>query len=163
MRGSRLAIAIHSLNNLHQFLFFLGGQLFDLPFSAHGLFFCGKTFVVDQFHRPPAFGVFGASAAVVVPDSFFQVVGPSGVQRAVPTFYNICVIHTSYMYRRPGPFSQPGSPIIYVKQSAKVVYHIFCCCASCFTAAKRLSRFKAIANFQYGTLLSLLYVFFLNL
>ena len=157
MRGSRLAIAIHSLNNLHQFLFFLGGQLFDLPFSAHGLFFCGKTFVVDQFHRPPAFGVFGASAAVVVPDSFFQVVGPSGVQRAVPTFYNICVIHTSYMYRRPGPFSQPGSPIIYVKQSAKVVYHIFVAALralqppSGFPVLKRLRIFNMARYFLYYT------------
>lgn len=62
---------------------FLAAQLLDGPLPGHGGLFCGKAFPVDQGHRTPGAGVFGAPSGVVGGETLCQVIGPAGVQAAV--------------------------------------------------------------------------------
>lgn len=103
--------------------FFPGGQVFDLVFPAHRLAFGGKSLIIYQFHGSPASGILGPFFAVMVVHPFLQIVGPSGIERSVLAFYNISIIHDNLCTGSP-VLGKPGGPVIYVKQSAKVDYHI---------------------------------------
>lgn len=61
------------------------GELFDLPFAAHGLFFCAEGFVVNQSYRAAGFGVFGTFSGIVGFYALLQVGGPAGVEGIVFT------------------------------------------------------------------------------
>lgn len=68
--------------------------MLDGVFTAHGFFFGGVAFVVDQGDRAFGFGVFGAVfAAVVGFQALFQTVCPSGVKGAVGTLDDVGVVH----------------------------------------------------------------------
>ena len=86
-------------SEFHQLQLLLPGQLLDPVFPAHCLFFCGKPFVIHQLHRPFGPGIFGTCLAFIVrfhPPG--KAVCPAGVECAVCTLHDVCIVHSSLLF-----------------------------------------------------------------
>lgn len=77
---------------MYQFFFLASGQVFDGVFPAHGLFFRGKSFIIDELYRDTASGILPAASFIVYGYAFLQIVRPAGVIGIVAAFQDICVI-----------------------------------------------------------------------
>lgn len=90
---------IYHHSELHQLQLLLPGQLLDPVLPAHGLLLCGKAFVIHQLHRPFGPGIFGACFAFIMgfhPPG--KAVCPAGVERAVCTLHDVCIVHSSLLF-----------------------------------------------------------------
>ena len=77
----------------YQIQFLFSCQFFYPGFSLKCLTFCFILFIMAQFYRCAAFGVFCPLFIVVRQYSFFQVCSPSGIQRIVSTPDHINIMH----------------------------------------------------------------------
>lgn len=73
--------------------FFFSAPVFYFRFPAQGFRFRLEALKIRKLDRAAGAGVFRAFAAVVRPETLFEVVRPAGIERAVRTAEDINVVH----------------------------------------------------------------------
>lgn len=105
---------IYHHSELHQLQLLLPGQLLDPVLPAHGLLLCGKAFVIHQLHRPFGPGIFGACFAFIMgfhPPG--KAVCPAGVERAVCTLHDVCIVHVRFLFCKKFRQCNTSTPVYF--------------------------------------------------